>query len=171
MSHKIITTPETKRCPQCGKVLPASSFRTRSNGILLQSYCRDCNNRLNRTKYRKPKSMHGTGEVFRKKDGRLWEYTHAHWRRHWSRQMLDDLRRYYSKMTNQELADILDVTLGTLNRKAQELGLHKTRQYIADIARQHLVIARAESAIHGNPGQIKPGEHRGKATEFKKKGC
>lgn len=168
--QKIEKTPTEKRCPTCGRTLPADYFGLRPGGsLLLRAYCKPCSRHLQRLKYRKSKAKHRKGEVFRKADGSLWEYTAAHWRRFWSTQMLDDLRRYYNSMTNEELASLLGVPYGTLNRKVRELGLKKTDGYRANVARKHLMLARAETAIHGNPGQIKPGEHRGRATEFKKR--
>ena len=169
MSHYIPIPPSTKKCPKCGRELPSNAFGLRANGRQLRAYCRECYNMLGRTKYFSPKAKHENGEVFRKEDGKLWEYTGAHWRTHWSQRMLSDLRRYYSEMTNMELASMLGVPYGTLNRKARELGLRKSNAYRRRISRQHLLLAHAETAIHGNPGQIKPGEHRGRATEFKKK--
>lgn len=169
MSRKNTSTPDTKRCPQCGRTLPAESFAMRSCGTLLQSYCQECRNLLNRTKYRVCLAKHKKGEVFRREDGQLWVYTGAQWKRFWSRQMIQYLVSNYSETTNQELAGVLGVPLGTLNRKARELGLHKSRKYLVGIARKNLVLAHAESAIHGNAGQFKPGEHRSRATEFKKK--
>ena len=166
--RKLTAIPTDKRCPKCGRTLPAMAFGCRLGTFVLRAYCREGSNSVNRAKYRMPKARHVNGEVFRRADGKLWEYTGAHWRRYWSPQMVSDLRRYYGEMTNEELAAMLDIPLGSLNRKARELGLHKPKMYRAEIARRHLVLARAESAVHGNSGQIKPGEHRGRETEFRK---
>lgn len=153
----------------CGQTLPAADFGYRAGGPLLRAYCKSCNNLRNREKYRHPIPKHKLGDVFRKPDGTLWEYTAAHWKRYWSPSMLNDLRINYNTMTNEELASMLGVPYGTLNRKARELGLKKSKSYIADVARRHLALAHAENVLHGNPGQIKPGEHRGRTTEFKNK--
>lgn len=169
MSKFIPMPPEQKRCPMCGRTLPASDFGLRSNGRLLRSYCRECNSIRNRERYYKPRSKHELGDVFRRDDGSLWTYTGAHWRRHWSPQMLFDLKKNYSSMTNEELATMLGVPLGTLNHKANELGLHKTKAYRTAIAHRHLQLAMAESAVHGNSGRFKPGQHPSPGTEFKKK--
>jgi Zn-dependent peptidase ImmA (M78 family) len=55
--------------------------------------------------------------------------------------MLSELKRYYPTTKNAELADYFGVSQRTINRKAAELGLTKSKQFIADVSKENGYLA------------------------------
>ena len=53
----------------------------------------------------------------------------------WNSNMIADLKRYYPNQSNKEVADILGVSERTMIRKARELGLSKSEEYINNNAK------------------------------------
>ena len=151
--------------------MPASAFFTRpGNPFVLRSYCKECSYAYNRQRTRDRHKQYRKGDVVRWQDGQLREYNGmGQWKRHWSRQMIDDLRRYFPIMIDEELGGLLGVPVSSMRRKARELHLHKTQEFRKRVNRANLQLAYAESRVHGNRGWIKKGERRSQATEFKPK--
>lgn len=52
----------------------------------------------------------------------------------WTGNMLSDLKRHYATTKNKELADLLGVSIRTINRKAKELGLEKDKAWMIEVA-------------------------------------
>lgn len=52
----------------------------------------------------------------------------------WTGNMLSDLKRHYATTKNKELADLLGVSMRTVNRKAKELGLEKDKAWLIEVA-------------------------------------
>lgn len=86
---------------------------------------------------------------------------------YWSETMLGYLRRNFPTTTNQELAEWLGVSPSTVIRKARELGLYKDPDWMAKKSSQNGKIGAMVTRLKGNSGQIKKGEHRNPAGEFK----
>ena len=64
--------------------------------------------------------------------------------------MISELKRYYPTTKNSELADYFGVSQRTINRKAAELGLSKSKQFIADVATENGYYALAKiNSKHG----------------------
>ena len=107
------------------------------------------------------------GVFLDEKTGKLWEHRGNSKLIFWSRQMLDDLRKYYPNTPNSELAEIFNVSLRTVIRKAVELGLKKDPEYLSGIWKQYLPVANAVSKSKGYPGSIQKGQHLNPAGEVK----
>lgn len=87
----------------------------------------------------------------------------------WSKQMIDDIKRYYPTTKNEELAGMLGVSQSTLIRKARELGLDKDREWLLGIWEERRMIAHAISKKKGYPGTFQKGNMIGAEYRFKKK--
>lgn len=87
----------------------------------------------------------------------------------WSRQMIDDLKRMFPDHLNHDVAEFLGVSPRTVIRKARELGLNKDGEWLRKIWDDRRRQAHMVSRLMGYPGAIQPGEHRSRATEFKKR--
>ena len=59
----------------------------------------------------------------------------------WSENMISTLKKNYAEMTNEELADLLNVSESTMRRKARELGLSKSASYIRTTAKYKSMLA------------------------------
>lgn len=168
MARKILCT----RCER--KLYPRDFYPSR---ILHRQYiCRDCDRKRTREAY-VPKhkiTREDTGArewapdrvVYDAKQGRLVCITRGQKGCHWSKQMLDDLRRYFPTTKNSELAGILGVSDRTMARKARELGLVKNREWLLGVWDENKKIAHVVNRRLGNSGQFKKGEHR--PTQFQK---
>lgn len=86
----------------------------------------------------------------------------------WSKQMADDLRRYFPCTLNEELSGILGVSVRTVIRKARELGLKKDPEWLRKVWNERRLMAHAVSKSKGYPGAFQKGVRSSIATEFKK---
>lgn len=87
----------------------------------------------------------------------------------WSRQMIDDIKRYFSTTKNEELAGMLGVSQSTLTRKAKQLGLEKDKEWLKGVWAEHRMIAHAIAKKKGYPGAFQKGNMIGFEYRFKKK--
>ena len=87
---------------------------------------------------------------------------------HWSQQMLCDLRRWFPTTKNNELADILGVSVRTMIRKARQLGLRKDSDWMHSISMSHLHIANHVNRKNNHPNAFKKGVRNNPAGEFAK---
>lgn len=90
-------------------------------------------------------------------------------RLYWSPQMLQDLTRLFPIKRNCDLAEFFGMSERSVTRKAANLGLRKSPEFIEYRNSKGIKAMRLNNLTRGNSGQIKPGEHRSPATEFKKK--
>lgn len=72
--------------------------------------------------------------------------------------MLRIMARDYPNTKNEELADLFGICVRTVYRKAKELGLKKSKGFMADARQRGQIISRLNP---NNAGRIKKGEHRG----------
>jgi len=107
------------------------------------------------------------GTYYDAASGMLYDIRNGTRCRHWSRQMIDDLRRLFPTTFNNELAGILGVSPRTMIRKARELGLEKDPQWLAGVWEQRRHWAHMSSRRKGYPGAWRKGEHANRDTEFK----
>ena len=87
---------------------------------------------------------------------------------HWSKQMLDDMRRLFPTTLNQELAEYLGVSPRTLTRKARQMGLEKDPAWLQGIYNQRREWAHMAARSKGYPGIFQKGKRHNPAGEFKK---
>lgn len=78
---------------------------------------------------------------------------------HWSKDMLDYLRRNFPTMLNQELAECLGVSQSTMIRKAREMGLEKDKKWLQGIWDERRHMAHSAARRKGYPGGFKKGQH------------
>lgn len=71
--------------------------------------------------------------------------------------MLSIMRRHYHNTLNRELAEMLGVSERSVTRKAREMGLKKSREFMASVSREHLLLANARSKELGYPGGFTKG--------------
>ena len=108
------------------------------------------------------------GIYFNEKLGRVVEHHGYSTRLHWSRDMIDYLRRNYATTFNEELAGCLGVSQTSMRRKARELGLTKDPAWLKEVWDERRRWAHISSRKKGYPGRIRKGERRSPDTMFKK---
>lgn len=122
-------------CCICGQDLPEESFYPSEFRGNRKARCKECHKERKRrlNKLNEGVVQRGTRLVIRK-DGISRIY--------WSGNMISELKRYYPTTKNAELADYFGVSQRTINRKAAELGLAKSKQFITKIATDNGYLAR-----------------------------
>lgn len=116
------------------------------------------------------------GKYKRKKDGvfldpktgRMMEHRGLSTRLYWSPQMIDYLIKNFANSSNQDLSDWIGYNEDVVTRKAKELGLKKSPEWIYQKNLRNCQLAFYAAKRKGFPGKVKKGEHRSPNTEFKK---
>lgn len=85
---------------------------------------------------------------------------------HWSEAMIAYLRKHYPTTINSELAECFNMSSKTMIRKAQSLGLKKDPEWLLQLKRDNVRIAKAANKRKGWPGRFKKGQHANPAGEF-----
>jgi hypothetical protein len=118
------------KCCICNQDLPEEAFYPSELRGHRKARCKECHKARKRrlNKLSEGIVQRGTHLIIRK-DGISRIY--------WSGNMLSELRRYYPTTKNAELADYFGVSQRTINRKAAELGLTKSKQFIADVSKEN----------------------------------
>ena len=121
-------------CCICGQDLPEESFYPSEFRGHRKARCKECHKERKRklSKLNEGVVQRGTRLVIRK-DGISRIY--------WNGNMISELKRYYPTTKNAELADYFGVSQRTINRKAAELGLTKSKQFIADVSKDNGYLA------------------------------
>lgn len=147
--------PRKKTCTHCGRKLWLRDFYKLKSGYRY-SLCRECTKLYKREQYRRHHKV-TDGIIFHEKTGRIVEHQGLSVRIFWSENMLSLLRRYYPNTKNNEIAEMLGVSPRTVTRKARELHLKKSPDFIAAMSREHLLLANARSKELGYPGGFTKG--------------
>lgn len=121
-------------CCICGKDLPEESFYPSELKGHRKPRCKECH------KARK-RRLNKLNEGIVQRGNRLIIRKDGISRIYWSGNMLSELKRYYPTTKNAELADYFGVSQRTINRKAAELGLNKSKQFIADVSKENGYLA------------------------------
>lgn len=100
-------------------------------------------------------------------DGRLMVKTGAHPRLYWRKADLEMLKTKWATTSGYELAELIGMSYQTLRRKAKELGLKKHPDYRRRANQRNIAMSQLTMKLRGNKGWAKPGERRGRETEFK----
>lgn len=127
-------------CCICGKDLPEKSFYPSELKGHRKPRCRECH------KERKNQRRKKRGEGVMYVDGRL-SVCEAHSTSiYWTGNMISDLKRHYATTKNKELADLLGVSMRTINRKAKELGLVKDEAWMVEVATENGIYGKVTKA-------------------------
>ena len=164
MKNKTVTKKRKKVCPCCGRKLWLRDFYRNSDGSV-SSWCKDCTKRNKKEWYHKNRKV--PDGIRHDSSGRLIEHKGLSRKIFWSKQMLDDLRRLYATTKNEDLADILGVSMRTVIRKARELGLQKDPVWQHGNTMRHLKMMQLENMVHGIKSPFQKGVHYSPETEFK----
>lgn len=100
------------------------------------------------------------------RDGRKYIKTKYGVALYWDSAMLHAIRTYFPNTDNKEVAELCGVSERTLLRKARELGIYKSEEYIKKSNRIKIVLMHTHSRLYGNSGQFKKGHMGGRL--FKK---
>ncbi len=159
-------------CARCGEEKPQHEFYywkckvTASNPEGRTSYCKECWKKYNRERHAMNKNVK-EGVFYDAKEGRLMEHYGYSKRIYWSKPMIEELKRNYPYMKNEEVAGLLGVSQRTMIHKARELGLRKDEQALHRMWDENRKIAHAVNRVNG----VKTSEkffEAGKAFWFKK---
>lgn len=109
-------------------MLPADSFYPSELKDHRKPRCKECHKAYKNSIRRKRED----GVIL--KDGRYVVCNKQSTSILWTGNMISDLKRYYATTKNKDLADLLGVSMRTINRKAKELGLEKDRAWLIEVA-------------------------------------
>ena len=164
LKQKAVTKKRKKVCPCCGRKLWLRDFYRNSDGSV-SSWCKDCTKQNKRDWYQKNHKV--PDGIRHDSSGRLIEHKGLSRTIYWNKRMLDDLKRLYATTKNEDLADILDVSMRTVIRKARELGLQKDTEWQHGNTMHHLKMMQLENKIHGIKSSFLKGVRHSPDTEFK----
>lgn len=144
-----------KVCTRCGRKLWLRDFyKYRSTGKVL-SWCKECFSENHRQWYLKVSKV-PDGIFMNRKQGRVVVKDGKKVSIHWNANMLSMLHRYYPNTKNTEVAELLGVSVRTLNRKVKALGLKKDADYIENAKRDAGYISLASrKKTYSSPGSPK----------------
>ena len=132
-------------CCICNQDLPEEAFYPSEYKHRRCGRCKVCHKA---TCHRK-NNLHG--QVIRV-GGRLMIQQNGLGKIYWTGNMLSDLKRFFPNTNNIELAEILGVSRRTLSRKAKELGLVKSKEYLSRINTEKGVYAHIVKHKRNNNG-------------------
>ena len=62
----------------------------------------------------------------------------------WNGNMISELKRYYPNTSNRDMVELLGVSERTIVRKARELGLEKSEEYVSKVNKGKSFLAHME---------------------------
>ena len=118
------------RCVHCGQEKPIEEFcRDSSRATGYKNICSECSRKYHRELYNiRRKSKRGV--FYDQNTGRLMDYRTSRIKIFWTGEMLSILRKYYPNSSNDEVSEMIVVCNRTLVKKARELGLCKSKEYL-----------------------------------------
>lgn len=155
--------PRKKICTKCGRKLWLKDFYMAGNGYH-SAHCKECQKADKREKYAQTSKV-PDGIIFR--HGRLVEHKGMSVKIYWSSAMIEEFKRKYPFMKNDDLAGIFGVSVRTVTRKARELGVCKNEEWLHRMWDGHRKMALLAANCMHNPGAFKKGQHSYPAGEFK----
>lgn len=90
--------------------------------------CKECHRKQKKESYDK---YHP--QIYMGKDGKLLKRSSGHPIIFWNGNMISDLKRYYPNTSNAELVELFGVSERTIQRKAKELGLAKSKSHVSKV--------------------------------------
>lgn len=128
------------RCSHCGQEKPIEEFRreTRhSNGR--RNMCLECARKYQRERYNRCKKTR-KGVFFDNNIGRFIDCRTQYPQPFWNENMLSILRRYYPVSPTQEVCEMVGLSKHCVQKKAKQLGLSKSREYIRKVNTERGII-------------------------------
>ena len=116
------------RCSKCNRDLPIESFYPSEFRGNRKPRCKECHKAMKKSRARLK------GEVV-KKDDRLYISKRGFFAIYWTPNMISILKRHYPNSPNSDVCEMLGVSENTMYRKARELGLKKSEEYINNNAK------------------------------------
>lgn len=110
-------------CCICNQDLPEELFYPSEFRGNRRPRCKECH------KAKKKSRATLNGEIV-KVDDRLYVSKRGFYGIYWTPNMISILKRYYPNSPNREVCEMLGVSERTMSRKAKELGLSKSKEYI-----------------------------------------
>lgn len=109
-------------------MLPVEDFYPSELKSWRKPRCKACHKEYKNARKRKRE------DGVRLKDGRYVVYDKQATSIYWTGNMISDLKRNYANTKNKDLAELLGVSMRTINRKAKELGLVKDKAWMIEVA-------------------------------------
>lgn len=141
----------TKRCSCCGEVKDRSEFYY-SPKWGYSSWCRKCKTTYERQHRRKPDGLVIDSRFKRPSDknGKAISI-------HWDGNMLSIIRKYYPISNTAEVAEMLGVSVASVQRKVRKLGLKKDREYMRSMIKEKQFFATLASLKSPNRSKFEKG--------------
>lgn len=121
-------------CCRCKRDLPPESFYKSD-----KYRCKECHRKQKKASYDK---YHP--QVYMGDEGRLLRRSKGHPCIFWNGNMLSDLKKHYPNTSNRDMVDLLGVSERTIVRKARELGLEKSDEYVSKVNKGKSFLAHIE---------------------------
>ena len=121
-------------CSICKQDLPPEAFYKSD-----KHRCKECHRKQKKESYDK---YHP--QVYMGDNGMLLKRSQGHPCIFWSGNMLSELKRYYPNTSNRDMVDLLGVSERTIVRKARELGLEKSEEYVSKVNKGKSFLAHME---------------------------
>ena len=99
--------------------------------------------------------------IYHDTQGRLIEREGKAVRLYWSKPMLDYLKANFATTYNKELSEYLGLSQRVVNRKAKDLGLAKSKEWLMEVHRRNIQLATIKNRVYRNSGMFKKGELHG----------
>lgn len=142
---------QTKKCSKCGEVKDRSEFYySPKRGY--SSWCRKCKTTYERQHRRKP-----DGLVFDSRFKRASDKNGKAISIHWDGNMLSIIRKYYPISNTSEVAEMLGVSVASVQRKVRKLGLKKDREYMRSMIKEKQFFATLASLKSPNRNKFEKG--------------
>lgn len=110
-------------CRICNRDLPIESFYPSEFRKGRRPRCKECTKEIKKSRAKLK------GDIVRVGD-KLYISKRGFYGIYWTPNMISILKRHYPNSPNSEVCEMLGVSERTMNRKARELGLSKTQEYI-----------------------------------------
>jgi hypothetical protein len=121
------TIANYKTCKTCGQLKPATEFYARRRECKVCTGKRVKQNRCDRLRIDK------RGVRYNPDKGRMMKGNTIHF----NAAELSDLKRFYANTSNEELAGIFGVSARTVYRRAKELGLRKSDEFMRKAGKEN----------------------------------
>lgn len=133
-----------KVCPKCKELKSDTMFYRASTGYLA-AYCRECENQRKRTAYKRSRKLKDGIKI--REDGVKVIHKGNSTKIYWDGNMLSIMKLHFPDSSNEEMFELLGglVSIRTIRRKAKEMGLEKTPEWLQRANRDNLTLARVEA--------------------------
>lgn len=143
------TKPKKRKkvCPQCGRNLWLRDFYKSADGRRLGA-CKECQRKQKNDWYHANRKK-PDGVFYDAKEGRPMEHNGLSKRIYWTGDMISILQRYFPNTKNEEVAEMIGVSVRTMIRKARELNLEKSPVFITRVWNENRLLAHVAIKRNG----------------------